>query len=802
MSENKKRPTGRKRGEVSSSSQVSKGEKISDDKVGNVEHNQREFERESGLQKESSTPISRGIAGSNKAQRKSSSSGNNLIRYLLLFLIIYLAYNAISSYFNNNSEKDNSSLTTNTSASFARPDTTYESVNSTAVSATVSSDARAKYTQLKGDGSDKVTIMLYMCATDLESNYGMATSDLNEILYADQSDNVELIIQTGGNKTWQNSVLTAGTSQRWRLAEENGNKGLVKLEDLGRLQMTDPNNLSDFIKYCARNYPADRYILILWDHGGGSLSGYGYDEYYPNGTMTLDEIDSALSAGGVKFDFIGFDACLMATVETALVCEKHADYLLASEETEPGTGWYYTSWLNALNANSSLATTDLAKTLIDDFIAESLKSSPRESLTLSLIDLADFAAEVPSALEKFASSITTAIENDDYTTVANARKVAKEFASSSYIDQIDLTHFALNVDSSEAKELVSAIESCVKYNRTSNMKNAYGMSAYFPYYTTSNVSSMVTIYQRINMSSDYITAVKSFATLQGSGQLYSTATSSSTYDLLLGGTSSNGNSYDTTEAILELLLGGYSSSSSSDSYSLTDLLGGSEGYDNTYLDLFSSLLGSRSVDSKNLKFSEVDGETVLILDEDQWSLINEIALNVWVDDGSGYIDLGYDNLYDFDANGNLIAAYDGAWVAVNNQAVAYYVNEYEDYGDGTYLIHGYIPALINGERANFIVEYDQDNLNGTILGARKVYESGEEAKGYLELNVGDEIQFLCDYYDYNGNFEGNYTLGEKITLDYDGLTIGATQLSNNNIYYGYVLSDVYNAKHWTPMRTY
>ena len=62
------------------------------------------------------------------------------------------------------------------------------------------------------------------------------------------------------------------------------------------------------------------------------FQGYGYDEKYPGqGSMTLDEINTALENAGVKFDFIGFDACLMATAETALVCSEYADYMIASE---------------------------------------------------------------------------------------------------------------------------------------------------------------------------------------------------------------------------------------------------------------------------------------------------------------------------------------------------------------------------------------------------------------------------------------------------------------------------------------
>ena len=84
--------------------------------------------------------------------------------------------------------------------------------------------------------------------------------------------------------------------------------------------------------------------------------------------------------GGVKFDIIGFDACLMATLETALVAEQYGDYLIASEAVEPGTGWYYTNWLSALSENPAIDSLDLGKQIIDDYV----KMSGNSQTTLSI----------------------------------------------------------------------------------------------------------------------------------------------------------------------------------------------------------------------------------------------------------------------------------------------------------------------------------------------------------------------------------------------------------------------------------
>lgn len=202
-------------------------------------------------------------------------------------------------------------------------------------------------------GDDTYTLMVYMCAADLESESACATSDISEMLESSLDEKINLIIETGGTTEWQDYNISNETNQIYKV--ENGELNLIK-NDLGLELMTNPDTLSDFIEFCKSEYPADRYGLILWDHGGGAISGFGYDE---NGnednydTITIDELKNVLENSDTEFDFVGFDACLMANVETAYALKNNAEYLIASEETEPGNGWDYTTFLNRLSENTS-----------------------------------------------------------------------------------------------------------------------------------------------------------------------------------------------------------------------------------------------------------------------------------------------------------------------------------------------------------------------------------------------------------------------------------------------------------------
>ena len=136
--------------------------------------------------------------------------------------------------------------------------------NSDSLDTTVSNLARDKRTHILGGGQDTVTVMIYMLGSDLESSGGMATRDLQEIINANIADNVNIIVETGGATEWQNDVISSDTNQRYKCVSDK----LKPLQDnLGIKIMTKPDTLTDFITYCKTNFPANRYMLIMWDHG-------------------------------------------------------------------------------------------------------------------------------------------------------------------------------------------------------------------------------------------------------------------------------------------------------------------------------------------------------------------------------------------------------------------------------------------------------------------------------------------------------------------------------------------------------
>lgn len=724
-----------------------------------------------------------------KQSPKRDFSGGGRKNPIILILIL-LAAGVMGLFPNGTSNPSNNPAPTIEGNSYTE--------NTEQLNTSVDAKARTKRTKILGNGQDIVTIMVYMCGTDLESNHGMATADLQEMMAADLGENVNLLVYTGGCTKWKNSAVSSQTNQIYQIKDGNL---ISHVKDAGQVSMTDPSTLTEFIKWCQKYFPANRNELIFWDHGGGSVSGYGYDQKYPrSGSMNLAGISQALKNANMTFDFIGFDACLMATAENALMLTKYGDYLIASEETEPGVGWYYTDWLTALGKNPSLSTVELGKQIVDDFVETCAKKCRGQKTTLSVVDLAELEVTLPQRLADFSRKTSELLQKEEYQTVSKARYQTREFAQSSKIDQVDLVHLASNMGTEEGKALADAILGTVKYNRTSsNMTNAYGLSIYFPYQKTSSVDQAVRTYQQIGMDEEYSRCIQEFASLEVGGQVAAGGTASP-FPSLLGGQSAGG--ADSSAAILELLgtflSGNFSDISGLDASNSGFLSGRGLDTEGT-----ANYLATHRFDSSALQWEVgADGSHRMALEEQQWELVQSLELNVFYDDGEGYLDLGLDNVFSFDEDGALMGDTDGTWLAINEQPVAYYyLNTVEEGED--YTITGRVPVMLNGQRADLLLVFDQETPYGYIAGACYDYVEGETetiAKNLTELCIGDRLEFLCDYYSYSGEYEDSYYLGEPMTVEEE------MKIHNVEIQEGkesvmrvmYRFTDIYNQSYWTP----
>jgi clostripain len=386
------------------------------------------------------------------------------------------------------------------------------------------------------------TIMLYQDADDkiLEEDIFL---DLNEAERVGSSSNVNIVAQLdrfnggfAGDGNWT-------TARRYFITRDNDlqtiNSDLI--EDLGEVNMADAQTLVDFVVWAAENYPADKYVLIMSDHGIGWPGGWSdpdpavpADRSLPitaalGNDLFLMEIDQALAdiraqTGIDQFELIGMDACLMGGAEIFAALAPHARYAVASQEVEPALGWAYAGFLEELAANPGINGGDLGRLIVDSYIQEDqrildpvarqgllgggnplgglfglfggpsnvstqqLVTQMEQNVTLTAADL----SQMPVLVESI-NNLSLALANDNQQTIAQSRTRAQSFTSvwgnnvpPSYID---LGHFAQllaqNSRNGEVDQAVNDVLAAIQQvviaeKHGPNKPGSTGVSIYFP----------------------------------------------------------------------------------------------------------------------------------------------------------------------------------------------------------------------------------------------------------------------------------------------------------------------------------
>ena len=327
----------------------------------------------------------------------------------------------------------------------------------------VSSDIRSKVVPLK---DKEWTVCIYMCGTDLETKGSCATSDILEMLSADIPDDVNVLIMTGGTKQWnpfeedkaaaENGVIKEGAyitpdsdhTQVYCIDDDKMN--LVYTYD-DNLDMGDVCTLESFLELALYYAPAEHLMVSMWNHGGGPIDGVEWDENTNNNISVPEYVSFAealYKARGQKTDILGFDVCLLGNLEVALNLAPYADYMVASAETEPGSGWLY-DWMSVFSEtneeNRTAEPIEVAQRIIDTFPAnEGNNWADTTGLTLAVYDLSK-ADELGTAFESMASELYAALDNIElFSQISRRAEKVSSMCAGSY-GLLDLYDFAYDM---------------------------------------------------------------------------------------------------------------------------------------------------------------------------------------------------------------------------------------------------------------------------------------------------------------------------------------------------------------------
>lgn len=329
----------------------------------------------------------------------------------------------------------------------------------------------------KGETS---ALYIYMCGSTLETNGAAATSNIKEMLETEVPDNTTVIIQTGGSKKWRDYDIASDKLSRYAIE----NHKLVLKQTVNNDNMGESSTLSDFLDYCDKEYPAERKSVILWDHGSGSIGGVCFDQNYGMDSLTVGELQEAFAKGRRHYDMIGFDACLMATLDTSVVMSEFADYMLASQEIEPSGGWDYRKVIENYGTKDDIV--DFGKAICDAYMKKCKKNKNDLGATLALIDLSkmeNVKKNFGTLSEKMESLTKKKYGNFEILSASDkSTKFGGNGALEGYNNLLDLYQFAKNFSEKEGEDVCQSIEQAIPYKVAGeSRKNASGVSLYYPF---------------------------------------------------------------------------------------------------------------------------------------------------------------------------------------------------------------------------------------------------------------------------------------------------------------------------------
>jgi|GEM_PF-4239907 len=307
------------------------------------------------------------------------------------------------------------------------------------------------------------------------------------------SDKVNVVVQMDRSEGYSTAEGDWSGARRYVVRGGDGQSiHSQPAQELGKVDMGDPNTLYEFVSWAVDNYPAKKYALVLWNHGGG-WTGMLVDDGV-NSSMDLNEMREALSRIkqklGRKIDVIIFDMCLMGQYDVMLDTYEYVDYMVASEETVPGYSLDYSAVVSSLRAKPSMTPRELAVMEVDKF--KEFYTEKQYATTMAAYDLSKF-PQLKNAFDEFAKTLTKVVKNGRWKDVAEMHQYAEHYPMGAAEERIfsfgDLYDFASNAvaysqNNAELMQKAAALQEAINNTVISNYRHAkhfrsYGVSYYF-----------------------------------------------------------------------------------------------------------------------------------------------------------------------------------------------------------------------------------------------------------------------------------------------------------------------------------
>ena len=683
----------------------------------------------------------------------------------------------------------------------------------------------------------------YICGSDLETRTKAATEDIREMLAAKLPKDVTVVIQTGGARNWHMQGISAGHIGRYVFRDG----AMTQVEKLPQASMGKSSTLESFLAFCREKYPADRKVFVFWDHGNGSVAGLANDENFDFEALSLPDIRRAFSKvyqpsdDKPPFEVIGFDTCLMATVDTANAIKGFTKYMVASQDLEPGNGWYYTGWLGALGKKTSMNGAELGKIMCDSYMKGCRDKGTEGNATLSVVDMAKLDMLNMTYNAFGLEAVSVAVDDTGfYATLGRQAKASENYMNSrseGFTNMVDLGSLARRMQQTLPDftgSLLEALNDAVIYKVNGPYRKSSGLSCYYPFdgseqsframMNVGNITSFlilnglqfgfidsdVAVKHLERISNEISAAVDadsgssaSSGTSGGSGGGSAPAVPSSPSDEggsgeSGGGSGSSGSSggFQTSEGTVTG--GGSGSVPGISSFISSHSPGGSAGLSSIIGQGANAAFGSVAPLAKP-DISELEDFKVTITESDGAELNLGPERIKFLDSVRFYLAfvspendlillLGKDADMKADwETGVFRDNFRGVWPTLDGHLVYMEVtNEAEDVN------HYVVPIKLNGERCNLFVIYDFPKQAYRVLGARRVIGNNIADKGLIHLKAGDKVTTILKSMSISGEDDDfrevdvdTFTLGENVKFE-------ETDMGDGSFMFLFEMTDVQN----------
>jgi subtilase family serine protease len=347
-------------------------------------------------------------------------------------------------------------------------------------------NARTEYINIIAEWS----FMVYMDAdNDIE---WMAVSsgpkgDFLEMSEIGSTEDLNVVVQLDrhGGKDWCYDFGDWTTCKRFKITKNLKPDSEADFNE--EVNMGHPNTLYDFITWVKKDYSAQHYCLVLWDHGSG-WEGCCKDNTSNDDKLTLQEIKQAFKQAGIKFDVLVFDACIMGNIETVYQLNDYTNTVIASEDVGGHRMSPYDAILQELTKKPNMGWDELGRIWVDEYYKFYKLNYPKYDFSVSKVDtkhivlLKDSVDTLAKKLIQYWPSYRKEI--------SAARNNAEKYAKSTnhedeYVDIYDFSQLIKESDvpndlKNAAGNVIDLINHCVYSKNISSHPNSKGLSIYFP----------------------------------------------------------------------------------------------------------------------------------------------------------------------------------------------------------------------------------------------------------------------------------------------------------------------------------